>query len=120
MGLLIDNGPKGWHSRPGMTMGASMRSGCLPVKLICCISSYLFVVYQQCGGSAWSEAESTDWILIQTHDIHPEPIRTSVKPDPHHPPQLLPQLWVLPVQVRLFLEESVEVVLLRRLVVLPG
>ena len=53
-------------------------------------------------------------------DIHPEPVTPFVQPEPHHVPDRVADLWVLPIEVRLRNIEHVQVVFLQLLVPFPA
>lgn len=55
-----------------------------------------------------------------THHIHPEAVDALFQPPVHHVVDLVAERVVLPVQVGLLLQESMEVVLVGGLVVFPG
>ena len=56
----------------------------------------------------------------QAQNIHPEAIHALVQPPVHHPENFLPDLRVLPVQIRLFFGEEMEVIHLSPFVKLPS
>lgn len=49
----------------------------------------------------------------------PEAIHTFVQPEPHNIMHLIPNLWVLPIQIRLFRCEDVEIILISCFVIFP-
>lgn len=48
----------------------------------------------------------------KTHNVHSESITPSFHPPMHQVPDCLSDFWVLPVEIRLFFEESVQIVLI--------
>ena len=61
----------------------------------------------------------TGRLCNQTDHVHPEAVYAAVKPAIHHGIDRFPELWILPVQIRLLLAEQMQVPLAGFFIVTP-
>src|ERR1017187_10064271 len=52
--------------------------------------------------------------------IHPESVNSFIEPEFHHGKNLLPELWVFPIQVRLFIRKIMQVIGIGQRIISPS